>query len=86
LQVAIDLVGGVGNDVGLRGRFFGIGGDLLADGGEFLACVGDLLGILGNGDNHLDQIVLHLVHGCGKVAEFVVAVYLNFFSRQVACG
>jgi hypothetical protein len=41
---------------------------------------------LGNGDNHLDQIVLHLVHGCGKVAEFVVAVYLNFFSRQVACG
>ena len=84
LQVAVDLIGGVGNDVGLRGGFLGIGSDLLADGGEFLAGVRHLLRVFGNGDNHFHKIGLHLVHGSGQVAEFVVAVYFDFFACQVA--
>ena len=86
LQVAVDLVGGGGNDVGLGGGFLGIGSDLLADGGEFLAGVRHLLRVFRNGNDHLYEVALHLVHGSGQVAEFVVAVYFDFFACQVACG
>ena len=56
LQVAVDLVGGVGNDIGLGGGFLGIGSDLLADGGKFLAGVGHLLRVFGDGDDHFHKV------------------------------
>ena len=80
------MFGGVGDDVGLGGGFLGIGADLLADGGELLAGVGDLLSVFGDGDDHLHEIGLHLVHRRGKVADLILGAHGDFFPGQIAVG